>query len=80
MDPLLNELLRKRDDYFQNLLTSLETEISIVKKTISNMNLDMKVSPIVSNSCIILKYQELFKARNKNETDMVLSESTELLM
>lgn len=42
---------------FQNILNNLETEITIVKKNLNNINMEMKVSPIASNSCIMLKYQ-----------------------
>ena len=36
----------------------------------------MKLSPISSSSCIILKYQELFKSQSKDGPDLVISECT----
>lgn len=47
----------KKFDFFQNIISNFETEVSIMKKNLSNLSMEMKVSPIVSNSCIMLKYQ-----------------------
>lgn len=71
---LTTQMLSKYEDNFQKLKDGIEAELTLIKKNIGNMKMDMKVSPISSNSCIMLKYQELFKARNKNETDMVINE------
>ncbi len=57
VDPMLSDMLKKRDEFFQNMIGNLETEVSILKKNLSNMSMEMKVSPITSNSCIMLKYQ-----------------------
>ena len=65
-DIVTKDILRKRDEFFQKILANLEGELMIVKKNIGSLKTEMKVSPISSSSCIMLKYQELFKARNKS--------------
>jgi hypothetical protein len=74
VDPTLLELLKKRDEFFEGIIANIQAEVSIIKKSLSNLNLEMKLSPTASSSCIMLKYQELLKARNKSDNDIILNE------
>lgn len=64
--PVTQDMIKKRDEFFQKIISNLESEVMILKKNIGSMKTEMKVSPIASSSCIMLKYQELFKSRNKS--------------
>lgn len=48
--------------------------MGFLKKNMQGSMMDLKVSPISSSSCILLKYQELFKSKSRNDTDMIISE------
>lgn len=69
-----SQILKPRDDFFKNMINSIETEMGLIKKNMQSSMADLKVSPISSSSCILLKYQELFKSKTRNDTDMIISE------
>lgn len=72
----LHDVIRKRDEYYQGLLSGLEGELGLLKKNLQQAQLghigDMKISPLKSTSNILLKYQEIIKGKSGDD-DMVLS-------
>lgn len=70
------DFMKKKLELIQNQLKLLENDTAFLKKHIRHQACEFKVSPICSSSSILLKYQELFKAKSKNETDMIINERT----